>query len=227
MKHSRTLLTAFLLALALFFALSSGKIYEKTVFSFAETKTVYLTFDDGPSDRVTPLVLDVLKKEKVPATFFLVGAQMEERENLVKRIYAEGHAIGIHTYTHEYRKIYASAESLLTDIERTRRKIESLTGISPTIYRFPGGSFSVREELKKAVKKAGYTYIDWNCCCRDEELARPTAKELYEATVNTAEGKNQVVLLCHDSTTHRATAEALPSIISYFRDRGFVFAKLS
>ena len=227
MKHTRTLLTAFFLAIALFLALSSGKIYEKTVFSFAETKTVYLTFDDGPSSRVTPLVLDVLKQENVPATFFLIGSEIEGREEIVKRIQTEGHAIGIHTFSHEYKKIYASKEALLSDIEKTGRKIEALTGFFPTLYRFPGGSFSVRTELKKAVKEAGYTYIDWNCCCRDEELSHPTAEQLFKATVRTAQGKNQIVLLCHDSTAHLATAEALPAIISHFKGEGYVFAKLT
>lgn len=226
MKRNTNFLLAFLLALALFFAVCTGKVYAKTVGVLAEEKVVYLTFDDGPSSRITPLILDILKDENVPATFFLVGQQIEGREELVRRMAKEGHSIGVHTFTHEYKKIYSSKENLLSDIERTKKKIRSVTGITPTIYRFPGGSFNISDELKKAVKEAGYTYVDWNACCRDEEIYHATAYQLINATLTSSKGKNRIVLLCHDSTSHKATAEALPSIISYYRDQGYVFSKL-
>ncbi|MBO5525427.1 MAG: polysaccharide deacetylase [Clostridia bacterium] len=229
MKRNTDLLLAFMLALALFFALCTGKVYAKTVNVLAEEtdrKVVCLTFDDGPSSLVTPVILDILEDEQVPATFFLVGRQIEGREEIVKRMVREGHSIGIHTFTHEYEKIYASKESLLKDIELTRRKIDALTGISPKIYRFPGGSFSIREELKSAVKEQGYTYIDWNACCRDGEIKNASPDRLVQEAISTSKEKNKVILLLHDSTTHKATADALPSIISYYREQGYAFSKL-
>ena len=226
MKRNLTLFTAAMLALALFFALCTGKLYAKSVGSFAEEKRVYLTFDDGPSDRVTPLVLDVLKEENVPATFFVVGSQAVSRPYLLKRIVEEGHSIAIHCYDHTYRTIYGSRDALLSDIRRCQSLIASVTGISPSLYRFPGGSFHVREELKQAVKDAGYKAVDWNASCRDEEIRSATPEQLFDAAKATSYDRNRIVLLCHDSTNHTNTAKALPQIIAYYRSRGYAFGKL-
>lgn len=73
--------------------------------AFADSRRVYLTFDDGPSDRVTPKILDILEDEGVAATFFIVGRSAERRENIVRRAFAEGHSIGVHSYSHEYGSI--------------------------------------------------------------------------------------------------------------------------
>ena len=81
-------------------------------------KEIFLTFDDGPTDSVTPKVLDILAEEKVKATFFVTGRQIKGREKIIERIANEGHILGIHTFTHEYAKIYASSSSLLRDIEK-------------------------------------------------------------------------------------------------------------
>lgn len=200
----------------------------KPVFSLAETqKYVYLTFDDGPSDSTTPKVLDVLKKEGVKATFFLIGRQIPLRTSIVKRINDEGHALGLHSYSHNYREIYASSEALLNDIEKCACAVEEVTGTAPSLYRFPGGSFTVSDELKKSVKKAGYHYVDWNASCRDAELVNPSAYELYEAAVSTAGDKNNVILLLHDSAHRAQTVNALPDIIRYFKDKNYTFGTLS
>lgn len=191
---------------------------------YAEEKcSVYLTFDDGPSDRVTPKILDTLKEESVKATFFIVGRSAEGRKPILKRIHDEGHAIGVHSYSHDYKNIYASPSSLIADIEKCNDIIENITGKRSCIYRFPGGSFGIKSELIEAVTNAGYRYVDWNASVRDAEIADATAGELFEAAKSSSSGRKKVVLLCHDSTTKSATAEALKDIIHYYRDAGYDF----
>ena len=100
---------AILLAIALILVMCSQLINsEKTALGEVDAeKSVYLTFDDGPSDRVTPKILDVLKEENVTATFFIVGQNAKLRKYLLEREFAEGHTVAVHSYTHDYKKIYA------------------------------------------------------------------------------------------------------------------------
>ncbi|MGN0144917.1 MAG: polysaccharide deacetylase family protein, partial [Clostridium sp.] len=100
-------------------------------------KTIYLTFDDGPSYKVTNKVLDVLKENEVNATFFLIGNQIKGKEDVVKRIYNEGNGIGLHTYTHKINKIYSSDDAFMKEMIECRNEINRVIGISPNIIRFP------------------------------------------------------------------------------------------
>ncbi|MDE5897416.1 MAG: polysaccharide deacetylase [Clostridia bacterium] len=193
-------------------------------FTFADAeKVVYLTFDDGPSTKVTNAVLDVLREEDVKATFFIVSDRAAGREDTLRRIAREGHSIGVHSKTHEYRKIYASDETLLRDVEACAKTIYDLTGISPCLYRFPGGGTEGRKRQTALLTQKGYRVVSWNAVCGDEEIPHASADTLYETAVKTSRGKNTVVLLCHDSANHKATAEALPRIISHYREQGYAF----
>ncbi len=187
-------------------------------------KTVYLTFDDGPSDRVTPKILDVLKENDVKATFFIIGQQAEKRIPLLQRIHDEGHALAVHSYTHDYKSIYANPQALLEDIDRCNKIIKQITGKPSTVYRFPGGSFGRNLELLQAVTAHGLYYVDWNASVRDAELWKPTPNQLYNAAIHTTSDENSIVLLAHDSTDKLSTAQALPKIIDYYRKNGYVFA---
>lgn len=228
MKRNLTCITAFFLACALALAYCTGLVAQKSVHVPAETqKTIYLTFDDGPSNAVTPLILDILKEENIKATFFLVGQEAISRKNLVRRIAEEGHSIGIHSYTHNYREIYASPQALLDDIRKCSDCITQITGITTYLYRFPGGSFGLREELISTVKNAGLRAVDWNAACRDVEIPNADANILYQESVQTSMGRSTVILLCHDSTHRKETAKALPSIIRHFREAGYTFSALS
>lgn len=225
MKRNLTCLTAFFLACALALAFFTGVVYQKSLLiDAAEHKTIYLTFDDGPSSSVTPVILDILKEESVKATFFLVGQAAKSRPELVRRMQEEGHAIGIHSYTHAYDDIYASAEALLNDIRACSDVIEQIVGIRSKLYRFPGGSFQKAQSLLSAVTKAGYHYVDWNALCGDEEIYQANAAQLYRESVRTAGNRKTVVLLCHDSPHHMQTAIALPDIIHHFKESGYRFS---
>ncbi len=190
--------------------------------SFAAEKEIFLTFDDGPSSSVTESILDILKEENIKATFFIVGDRVQGREETLRRIAREGHTLGVHSQTHVYSEIYASASRLAEDADACAETIRRTTGVSPRVYRFPGGG--KHPASAKLLRQKGYRIVGWNAVCGDEEIAGADAETLYLSAVNTAKGKQPVVLLCHDSATHRETAEALPRIIAHFRAEGYTFS---
>ena len=191
------------------------------------SKRIWLTFDDGPTDSTTPKILDILKNENVKATFFVVGRQIANREKILLREAAEGHAIGIHTYTHEYNKIYASADALRKDIDLCSKAIRSvLPDFNTDLYRFPGGSYNVKKELVEAVEKAGYRHYDWNCSAEDAVSPNTPASVLYQNVLDSAGSKNEVILLMHDGVGYKETIRCLPAVIDYFREREFAFCTL-
>ena len=191
----------------------------------ASERTIFLTFDDGPTDSTTPKVLDILRDLGVKATFFVIGRQIRGREEILRRTAVEGHAIGIHTYTHDYGTIYRSREALIEDIGRCRAAIRAvLPRYDRKIYRFPGGSF-LCPDLRAAVKAAGYRYYDWNASAGDAE-GNYSAEQLFENAVRTAQNKDPVLLLLHDGVGYRQTLRALPKIISYFQNEGYRFKTL-
>lgn len=222
-KKYRAAVLAFLAALLLVGHLGARLARAVPAFSFAaEQKCIYLTFDDGPSTVVTNRVLDILAEENVKATFFIVGAQIDGREETLRRAVAEGHTLGVHSETHRYPLIYASDRALLDDIRSCAEHIRAVTGVTPRVYRFPGGGVH-RTAQRKLVEREGYRIVDWNAGCGDEEIAGADAARLLEEAKRTSAGKNRVVFLSHDSPHHKETAAALPQIIAYFREQGYEF----
>lgn len=188
-------------------------------------KEVYLTFDDGPSTIVTERVLDILKKDDIKATFFVVSDRVYNREDTLRRIATEGHTIGVHSATHNYSEIYGSDEALLKDVSKCEDVIVRVTGVKPTVYRFPGGGSSAKERQTKLLEERGYRIVGWNAVCGDEEIRYASPEMLVQETVKTSQGKQPVILLLHDSASHKATAEALPRIIEYYRSQGYEFCQ--
>lgn len=215
-------IVVFCLAVILVLAALSGRNLAAPAFTFAEEeKEVYLTFDDGPSTVVTARILDTLKKEGVPATFFIVGDRISGREAVLKRIAEEGHTLGVHSMTHRYGEIYSGDEAFRKDVEACALAIEKVTGKKPEVYRFPGGG---RRPSKEAMlREMGYRTVWWNAVNGDEEIAHASAETLVSTAIKTSTGKRRVVLLMHDSAPHTATAEALPAIIAYFRENHYTF----
>lgn len=228
MNKNFTAFCAAMLAFAIIFVMCGGFVSDNKISLADESapaeKTVYLTFDDGPSDRVTPKILDVLKREDVKATFFIIGRQAESRKNILKREFDEGHTIAVHSYTHRYGEIYASPKSLIDDIDKCNEVIKSVTGEYTVVYRFPGGSFGLSEELVSAVTEHGMRYVDWNASTRDAEIYGATPAQLFKCAVSTAACADNVVLLSHDSTSKTSTVEALKDIIKYFKNEGYTFS---
>ena len=150
-------------------------------------KIAYLTFDDGPSDLTIPL-LDVLDRYQVKATFFLVGKTGEEDRKAMREIVKRGHAIAVHSYSHDYREIYASVDAYLADFAKMHDLILKETGVDTPLYRFAGGSInSYNRDTAKAIieemNRRGYTYFDWNVDSGDATRGT-TAQQIYQHAVN-------------------------------------------
>lgn len=150
-------------------------IFENITVKFVEAeenfkddkKIIYLTFDDGPST-ITNRVLEILKNENVKATFFLIGNQIKPNEDVVRKIYTQGHGIGLHTYTHKTSCIYSSYQAFVKEMEETANEIQRVVGIRPNIMRFPGGSWKrLNHENLLKLHKANYRIYDWNMVTSD------------------------------------------------------------
>lgn len=165
-------------------------------------KTMYLTFDDGPSAKNTETVLDILKERNIKATFFLVGENVRRYPEVAKRIAAEGHTIGIHCDSHDYQEIYASADSYLEDFEKAHQTVLEVTGVDAKLFRFPGGSVNaynknVRKKIVEEMTERGYVYYDWNASLEDA-VKKSTPEQLITNAVESTLGRKRVVMLAHD-----------------------------
>lgn len=165
-------------------------------------KTMYLTFDDGPSEENTEKVLDILKERGIHATFFLVGENVEQNPEIAQRIAAEGHTIGIHSNSHDYTEIYADVDSFIQDFEAAHQIIYEVTGVDAKLFRFPGGSINVyntevSEDIIEKMTELGYIYYDWNASLEDA-APETTPEELVSNGVSTTLGRQKVVMLAHD-----------------------------
>lgn len=191
-----------------------------------EKPNVYLTFDDGPSQN-TDKILDVLAQENVRATFFCIAREGTENAARYQRIAQEGHTLAIHSYSHDYRSIYADMDSFKEDVTGISDFIFGVTGVVPEFYRFPGGSSNnvSQVSMKKCIryiKKKGLTYFDWNAQ-NDDATGKPySSSQLVERAMKSvkAAGEN-VVLLMHDEKTKTATAESLPELIQILKEEGY------
>lgn len=191
-----------------------------------DDKVVYLTFDDGPSEN-TKKILDILAEYNAKATFFITGAN-EQCRSYIKEAYEAGHTIGLHTYTHDYDKVYKSDEAYFDDLEQVGQVAKEQIGFVPCFIRFPGGSSNmisaeynkgIMTRLVKSVQEKGYQYYDWNLDSGDG-----AGKGKDELIKNSQTDKlNHIMLLCHDAGAKHETVEALPSIIEYYQQNGYEF----
>ncbi|MDP3487162.1 MAG: polysaccharide deacetylase family protein, partial [Bacillota bacterium] len=195
-------------------------------------KIAYLTFDDGPL-AATAQILNVLKEHDVKATFFVNGRDSDYALHMYKRMVAEGHAVGNHTYSHEYDKVYSSVSGFIAEVEQLQMLVYETTGIAPEILRFPAGSdnrvsfrYSGRDlmpTLTRVVRAMGMQYFDWNVTSGSANAAA-TAESVYTSVIDGCQGKSVVNILFHES---RVVALALPSIIEELKLQGYSFAALT
>lgn len=183
---------------------------------------VALTFDDGPSLNITPEILNVLARNDVRATFFILGFG-PEKEALVIREFSEGHTIGYHGMSHNYPDIYSSLSVLMENFYKLEEKVNNLTGYTSKLIRFPGGaSNTVSRNYCKGIMTAateevanyGYTYFDWNVDSGDAGSAK-SAEDIYQNVVNGIRPGRFNVVLMHDASTKANTLEALQRIIDF------------
>lgn len=198
-------------------------------------EVAYLTFDDGPSPR-TEEILDILKEYQVPATFFVIGNDSSFGRSMYRRMVEEGHALGNHTYTHNYSRVYQSPRDFMEDLYRLEDFLAEVVGVRPDIMRFPGGSrsasalevagYDVIGDIIPRLQEEGYTYFDWNVSAGDSASPPPSREELVDNVLGGARGKKEIVVLFHDSPDKENTVKALPEIIQGLKDMGYVFAVL-
>jgi len=165
-------------------------------------KTMYLTFDDGPSEENTAAVLDILKKKNVKATFFVVGENVRKHPEIARRIVEEGHTIGIHCNHHDYDDIYESVDSYLADFEEAYNAVYEVTGVEVKLFRFPGGSINaynkeVYQDIIEVMTDRGFIYFDWNGSLEDA-VKRSTPEELIQNARQSTLKRKKVVMLAHD-----------------------------
>ncbi len=180
-------------------------------------RNVYLTFDDGPSV-YTGDILDILKEYDVKATFFVVGKEGEKNEALYKRIVEEGHTLGMHSYSHRYKEIYASEEDFAKDFEKLQDYLYDITGVESRFYRFPGGSSNTVSKIDMStfidyLDTQGIAYFDWNVSSGDASSGGISVEQIIDNCVGNAEYYNNMVILMHDSQEKRTTVDALPGVI--------------
>ena len=199
----------------------------------SEEKRVFLTFDDGPTQSVTPFILDLLKQENIKATFFVLGNRVKANPELIKREYEEGHYIANHGYTHKYSEIYASEDNVLDEYNYTEQALQEALenpNYHSKIFRFPGGSTGgYYREIKKVAKQYlrdnGIVSLDWNSLSKDAEGAS-TTEELLDNVIETIGDKQSVVILMHDASDKILTYEVLPEVIKYLRENGYQFKNM-
>lgn len=193
-------------------------------------KVVFLTFDDGPS-RNTVKILDTLAEYDACATFFLIGENLtEEGREIAKRALEEGHMLGMHTETHRYEKIYHSVDSFLADYDKLAARFTETFGECPSVFRFPGGSYStyinpIKAELKEELERRGFVGYDWNVSGEDA-VGTPTAASIKKHIFEDIKEQDRPIILLHDSPCSNLTAEVLPEILEKLIAEGYTFRTL-
>lgn len=165
-------------------------------------KTMYLTFDDGPSAENTCAILDILKERDIQATFFVVGENVRKNPDVARRIVEEGHTIGIHCDSHDYGEIYRDVDSYLADFEEAYQTVYEVTGVRAKLFRFPGGSINshnrrVYEDIIEEMTDRGFIYFDWNASLEDA-VSKSDPDTLLRNARETTLGRKKVVMLAHD-----------------------------
>ncbi len=197
-------------------------------------KYAYLTFDDGPTEKITPKVLDVLRRYNIKATFFQVGSYIKKLPDMTRRVHEEGHLIASHSYTHNYDKLYDNSEAFTEEVQDSYGLITEVIGEEPfKLFRFPGGGFNsgdygkAKQDYKEVLNEMGFYYVDWNALNGDAEGKTKNAAGLLEYFKDSMpdNGEN-IVILMHDSSTKQATVDALDDIIDYLIGKGYSFHRL-
>ena len=188
-------------------------------------KKVYLTFDDGPS-KETGKILDILQKRQVKATFFSIGREDTFSQKMYQRIVNEGHTLGMHSYSHQYKEIYQSMKTFQADYERISNCLTAATGIKPLYYRFPGGSTEVAGKLQMAELDAyfnaqGASYFDWNVIAANNTTDDVSVNKMVESVMNGVALYDTSIVLLYDSVDRKMTAKSLDKILEQLINDGY------
>ena len=195
----------------------------------SDVNTIYLTFDDGPGP-YTGRLLDVLAKYNVKATFFVTGANSKYFDQ-IGRAYREGHSIGVHTYSHNYKSIYSSEDAFFQDFNAVEDLIYNQTGSYTQLCRFPGGSSNtvsnfnpgIMTSLAASLTDMGYQYFDWNVSSGDAGETTDT-DTVAKNIIDGCSGRRASVVLQHDIKDY--SVNAVEQVIIWGLNNGYVFRAL-
>jgi len=206
--------------------LPSGYVIDKTGES---PKKIVMTFDDGPDERYTPHILDILNKYKVPGVFFVTGINAEHNLPLVQRIYREGHEIGNHTFLHPNLEI-ASDDRLKLELRSTGYIIESITGHATMLFRPPYNTDAEPTnplQIRPIFTAKNEGYLTIGSSIDPQDWQEGVSTDTIVARAISQQGLGNIILM-HDAGGNRdATLEALPRIIEYYKAHGFQFVSLA
>ncbi|MEH1899473.1 MAG: polysaccharide deacetylase family protein [Nostoc sp.] len=195
-----------------------GAIIESAKLS-PQQKVIALTFDDGPWPESTAQVLDILKKNQIKGTFFVVGENVKNFPNLLKQEIAEGHVIGNHTWHHWYQ--FLNPQAAAYEIDHTEDIIFKTTGLKTNLFRPPGGV--MHNGVVEYARNSKYAIILWSSDSVD--YSRPAVPKLIGNVFR--EAKPGGIVLMHDGGGNRSkTVQALPEIIANFRNQGYRFVTI-
>ena len=190
-------------------------------------KVAYLTFDDGPDDNNTAAILDILKEENVKATFYVLGKNVATYPAVAKRIFDEGHALGNHSYSHDYDRLYPNVNNFIAEMEKTDEIIRDLIGVRPLIIRAPGGRMGhFNQEYLTALANNGYVEHDWNVSSADTAPNHPVAQDFVD-NIQYQSVMDSAIILMHCSAAHEETVKALPKIIQVLKEQGYSFGVIT
>ena len=178
-----------------------------------DKKEIAISFDDGPAENYTQQILNILNTENVKATFFCIGNRIAGNEFILKRVQAEGHIFGNHSYSHHFWFDMYSAKKMQEDLQQMDAEMERVTGLKPKFFRPPYGV--TNPNLAKTIKKGGYTPVGWSV--RSMDTVNKDEKKLL-ARINDGI-KPGAVFLFHD--TSKTTVAVLPKFIQEVKKRGY------
>jgi len=203
-----------------------GLAMKTRFFATEPSKIVYITIDDGPYQLNTPHLLETLKNENVKATFFDIGKQIQQYPSLLKAEYEQGHAIGNHTYSHNYNSIYQSPETFLADIQKNDDLIFKVIGIHPKIIRAPGGTSCFNINYYNLLDANDYMAYDWNLDTKDTD-GNLSVQQIVDNVDKQIGNKHKIILLMHDLPNKSSSTNALPTIIKHLKEKGYSFGTLN
>lgn len=210
-------------------------VYDKNNYVTPGGKSIYLTFDDGPS-KYTNYLLDVLAKYNVKATFFVTDQGLTKGyDDVIKRVYDEGHTIALHSSSHNYAYIYTNLDNYFNDLYAIQNKVKNITGYTPTIVRLPGGSSNtvsenydggqrIMTQITNALTARGFRYFDWNVASGDTD-GITTASGVASNVINALGNNSTYVVLQHDIKGY--SVDAVEEIIKYGLANGYTFRPLT
>jgi len=212
------LLILIYLSVSVIFSFFIGSGFHMKALYKAETreKKVAITFDDGPNHEFTPRILDILKN-RAPAAFFIIGRNLDNNEQIIKRMATEGHIIGNHSYTHSYWFDFFSPAKMRNELSQTEKAIYQITGKKPLLFRPPYGV--INPLLKKALQSFNYHVIGFS------KRAWDTSEKSEEKILNRLIRKLQPgdIILLHDSVP--ASIKVLEKLLQFLDDNGYTVVR--